>query len=202
VIIGGRQSAYEWAALIHEHGAAEVHVVHRHAQPAFDRVSWRFADQHIEDTLAHPGWWRTLPAAEQARIARQFWEVGRLTLEYWLEPRIKAVRVHAGTEVAEATAGAVTLGDQTHIPFDRIVFATGYQADLSRVPYLPELADGLDENMQSSLEGLYLPGFTATKDFGPFFGFVKGAPAAGTIVARHIALTLEGRPAGEGHTNG
>jgi hypothetical protein len=73
------------------------------------------------------------------------------------------------------------------------VFATGEQADLSRVPYLPPLPhDGLDENMQSPLEGLYLPGFAATRDFGPFFGFVKGAPAAASIVADHI----------QAHTNG
>jgi hypothetical protein len=82
----------------------------------------------------------------------------------------------------------VRLTDGTQLAFDRLVFATGYQADLSRVPYLPPMAAGLDENMQSSLEGLYLPGFTATQDFGPFFGFVKGAPAAATIVANHMAL--------------
>jgi len=30
LIIGGRQSAYEWAALIREHGAARIDIVHRH----------------------------------------------------------------------------------------------------------------------------------------------------------------------------
>ena len=76
---------------------------------------------------------------------------------------------------------------------DRIVFATGYKADLGRVPYLQPLQidthNGfpvLDEAMQSSQAGLYLPGFTATQDFGPFFGFVKGAPAAATLVARDL----------------
>ena len=29
VIIGGRQSAYEWAALLREAGSTEVHIVHR-----------------------------------------------------------------------------------------------------------------------------------------------------------------------------
>jgi len=188
LIVGGRQSAYEWAALIGEAGAATVDVVHRHAQPRFDRVSWRFVDQHLEDTLAHPGWWRRLPDSEQAKIARRFWEVGRLTLEYWLEPRIQDVRVHAGAEVAEATAGTVTLTDGTVLPFDRLVFATGYKADLARVPYLPRLAtQRLDEHMQSALEGLYLPGFAATPDFGPFFGFVKGAPAAAQLVVADLA---------------
>ena len=40
--------------------------------------------------------------------------------------------------------------------------------------------------MQTSVEGLYLPGFTATQDFGPFFGFVKGAPAAAILMARKL----------------
>ena len=40
VVIGGRQSAYEWAALLCDHGAASVDVVHRHPTPAFERVSW------------------------------------------------------------------------------------------------------------------------------------------------------------------
>ena len=35
VIIGGRQSAYEWAALLCDHGAERVDVVHRHPTPDF-----------------------------------------------------------------------------------------------------------------------------------------------------------------------
>ncbi len=80
----------------------------------------------------------------------------------------------------------MTLDDGTHIPFDRIVLATGYQADLSRVPYLPPVGPTLDAHMQSELPGLFLPGFAATPDFGPFFGFVKGAPAAATLVANGL----------------
>ena len=28
------------------------------------------------------------------------------------------------------------------------------------------------------------PGFAATQDFGPFFGFVKGAPAAAELIVQ------------------
>ena len=38
VIIGGRQSAYEWAALLCDHDAEHVDVVHRHSNPAFAKV--------------------------------------------------------------------------------------------------------------------------------------------------------------------
>ena len=34
LIVGGRQSAYEWAALLSEHGAEHIDVVHRHPHAA------------------------------------------------------------------------------------------------------------------------------------------------------------------------
>jgi hypothetical protein len=52
-----------------------------------------------------------------------------------------------------------------------------------------ELADGfpaLNEAFGSTLPGIYVPGFSATRDFGPFFGFVKGAPAAATLIVRDL----------------
>jgi hypothetical protein len=33
---------------------------------------------------------------------------------------------------------------------------------------------------------LYVPGVAATRDFGPFFGFVKGAPAATTLIVEDL----------------
>jgi cation diffusion facilitator CzcD-associated flavoprotein CzcO len=193
LIVGGRQSAYEWAALIGEHGAERVDVVHRHAEPRFDRVSWAFVEPHIESTLARPGWWRRLPAAERDAIGRRFWEVGRLTLEHWLEPRLARlpVRRRAGVQVVSVDGGDVRLSDGARLHADKIVFACGYRADVARVPYLPPIAatDGfpdLDESFGTSVPGLYLPGFVATRDFGPFFGFVRGAVPAATIIARDL----------------
>jgi cation diffusion facilitator CzcD-associated flavoprotein CzcO len=202
LIVGGRQSAYEWAALAGEHGAERIDVVHRHDMPRFDRVSWKFVDPYIEQTLATPGWWRNLPESGQEAIGRQFWEVGRLTLEWWLTPRLQGDRFHRhpGTSVVavageESGAARVQLSDGTQLSADRIVLATGYKADLSRVPYLAglldriEIADGfpvLDEAFQTSLPGLYIPGFAATRDFGPFFGFTKGCPAAAELVTRSL----------------
>jgi FAD-dependent urate hydroxylase len=202
LIVGGRQSAYEWAALIGEHGAERVDIVHRHEVPRFERVSWRFADEYVERTVATRGWWRSLPAAEQEAIARKFWEVGRLTLEWWLTSRLQGERFHRRPRtsvVAASTDGIggtrVRLSDGTELAVDRIVLATGYKADLGRVPYLGGVlplvatADGfplLDDVFQTSLPGLFMPGFTGTRDFGPFFGFTKGCPAAANLVVRGL----------------
>lgn len=202
LIVGGRQSAYEWAALAREAGAERIDLVHRHDVPQFERVSWSFVDAHVDDTLRTPGWWRDLPVAEQEAISRRFWEVGRLTLEYWLTPRLQgpSVRRRPRTEVVE-TLGApddvvrVRLSDGERLDVDRVIFASGYKADLARVPYLAgvidriEIVDGfprLDEAFGTSLDGLYVPGFAATRDFGPFFGFVKAAPAAATLIVANL----------------
>jgi NADPH-dependent 2,4-dienoyl-CoA reductase/sulfur reductase-like enzyme len=89
------------------------------------------------------------------------------------------------------TGTTVTLSSGDRLTVDRVVFATGYKADLPSVPYLKDLVgsvdvvDGfpvLDEGFQSSLAGLYFPGFAATRDFGPFFGFTKACPAAATLI--------------------
>jgi hypothetical protein len=84
-----RQSAYEWAALVREHGAARIDIVHRHDVPRFEQVSWRFVDEHVQRTLSMPGYWRNLATCQQQQqITQLFWEVGRLTLEHWLTPRL------------------------------------------------------------------------------------------------------------------
>jgi FAD-dependent urate hydroxylase len=104
LVVGGRQSAYEWAALLAEHGAERIDLVHRHDVPRFERVSWRFIDPHMDSTVQVSGWWRALPQAEQDAITRQFWETGRLTLEHWLTPRLTSQTIHRWprTELVEA----------------------------------------------------------------------------------------------------
>ena len=169
---------------------------------SFERVSWKFVDAHVEQTLAVPGYWRHLPKSAQDAVARRFWEVGRLTLEPWLTPRLAWDGIHRwpGTEVAEATPVGddelrVLLSNDAGLAADRVVFASGYRADLARVPYLAgvlkdvKVSNGfpvLDEAFQTSLDGLYVTGFSATQDFGPFFGFVKGSPAAATLIVRDL----------------
>jgi FAD-dependent urate hydroxylase len=203
LIVGGRQSAYEWAALLAEHGAERIDLVHRHEVPRFERVSWRFVDPYVEDTVRVRGWWRTLSNGEQDAIVQRFWEVGRLTLEHWLTPRLASAAIHRwpGNEVIHAQATPdgselqVRLSDGDGLLVDHVVFACGYKADLARVPYLAgvldriQVTDGfpvLDESFGTSLSGLYLPGFTAIRDFGPFFGFVKGTPAAATLIVQDL----------------
>ncbi len=196
VVIGGRQSAYEWAALLCDHGAAKVDVVHRHPIPEFAKVSWAFVDPYVEQTVAERGWWRGLSAAEQTRIVLEFWQVGRLTLEHWLVPRLlpDIVTSHPDRDVRSVDSGdgevRLTLSDGSTLTADHVVFASGYRSDLARVPYLSGVMDqisvtdgfpDLSPGFETSLPGLSITGFASTRDFGPFYGFTKGCPSAARI---------------------
>ena len=147
---------------------------------------------------------------EQGEIVQKFWEVGRLSLEWWLTPRLADQRIRSwpGTHVVETAAGkhgtvSVALSTGDRLTCDRVVFATGYKADIPHVPYLTGLAGGLevtdgfpvlDEAFQSSIPGLYVTGFASTRDFGPFFGFTKGCPTAATLIVDDLLRPLSRRP--------
>jgi thioredoxin reductase len=198
LIVGGRQSAYEWAALLTEAGAAAIYVVHRHDSPSFQTSHWEFVDELIGNTIRVPGWFRHLPPAERDSIAQRFWAEGRLKLEPWLTARLPEGVVHRrpGTSVTicrelPSSEIDVTLSTGEHLVVDHVLLATGYKPKLANVGYLQpllhriETTDGfpvLDEHFQTSVAGLFMAGFVATRDFGPFFGFVRGCPAAATLI--------------------
>jgi len=203
LIVGGRQSAYEWAALLAEAGAAALYVVHRHDSPSFQTSHWEFVDELLGNTIRVPGWFRRLPAAERDTITQRFWAEGRLKLEPWLTVRLpdNVVQRRPGTSVAacrELTSGEIeaTLSTGEGLIVDHVLLATGYKPNLANIDYLRplldriETADGfpvLDEHFQTSVAGLYMPGFLATRDFGPFFGFVRGCPAAATLIVAALS---------------
>jgi thioredoxin reductase len=198
LIVGGRQSAFETAALLAESGAERVDVVHRHDPPRFTTADWGFVEPLMEASVRWPGWFGRLAPAHREAIERRFWREGRLKLEPWLAPRLARPQIrrwpHATvTTTSELAAGtiAATLSSREILHVDHVILATGYRADLARVPYLAgvldhiQLTDGfpiLDQHFQTTVPGLFITGFAATRDFGPFFGFVRGSTAAATII--------------------
>ncbi|HET7271914.1 MAG TPA: FAD-dependent oxidoreductase [Rubrobacter sp.] len=207
LIVGGRQSAFEWAALLADEGADGVHVVHRHDTPDFAPADWSFVDGLMDLTATIPGWFRNLPDEEREAIARRFWAEGRLKLEPWLTTRLDKPFVHRWPRASvrgcrELPDGEieVELSNGSRLVVDHVILATGYKPDMKKVPYLAglvddlELADGfpvLDEHFQSSVPGLFITGFPATRDFGPFFGFVRGCPVAATLTVAGLKEALD-----------
>jgi len=205
LIVGGRQSAFEWAALIREHDADEVHLVLRHTTPKFAETDWSWVQPMVRRAVEDHGWWRRLGEHDQRLIRDRFWATGRLTLEEWLAPRVHQPNIHVHPETVIASAGArndgtfdVILNDGSRLNVHRIILATGYRPAMNAVGFLDgativnslQTVDGypaLDPEFQTSLPHLFVTGLAATRDFGPFFGFTVGCPVAARIVGDTVA---------------
>ena len=204
LIIGGRQSAFEYAALILEHGAGAVHLSYRHATPAFEPSDWSWVNPIVDSMVGDPGWFRRLTAAEKEAINRRMWQEGRLKLEPWLAARLADERLalHPHTHVIEcsqAPGGAldVRLSDGTSIVVERVVLATGYKVDAARIPMLAQgnvlerlaVRNGfpeLDDHLQSSVLGLFFTSMCAAQDFGPFFAFTVSVRASARLIGEEL----------------
>lgn len=204
LIIGGRQSAFEWAALIHEQGAREVHLTYRHDTPAFEPSDWIWVNPILQDMVNQPAWFRNLAQEEKDQVSKRMWQEGRLKLEPWLVKRIskETVSLHPHTFVTECMQMPskelkITLNDKSTLMIDQVILATGYKVDLEQIPMLTagNLANQintkngfpvLDEGFQSSIPNLYFTGFPAAQDFGPFFGFTAAVRTSALVIGRQF----------------
>jgi FAD-dependent urate hydroxylase len=207
LIVGGRQSAFEWAALMREAGAAAVHVSHRHASPAFAPADWSWVNPIVDGMIDNPGWYRSLTQAERDDVGRRLWAEGRLKVEPWLASRVLQdpitlwpnTRLGACRELPDGTL-EVTLDDRDRsdvVRVDRVILATGYKADIGRVPFLgrgnvlPRLRTDagcpvLDEHLQTSVPGLFVTSMAATRDFGPFFAFTVSVRTSAHLIGQAL----------------
>lgn len=204
LIVGGRQSAYEWAALLNENGAAAVHVSHRHEIPQFTKSDWAWVNPLMHTMTKNPGWFRNLEKRKRKEIEQRFWAEGRLKLEPWLWPRIERenIKIWQSSRVVackELPTGEleVRLDVGERLTVDHIILATGYKVNMENVPLLAagnilsklKIHEGspvLDENFQSNIQGLFITSMAATRDFGNFFAFTVTAVASAKIIGRAI----------------
>jgi thioredoxin reductase len=206
LIVGGRQSAFEWAALLQEAGASAVHLTYRHDTPRFAESDWSWVPAVVSRFADDPGWYRGISAEERDGYNRRLWEEGRLKLEPWLTPRLASPVVHTWphTEIASVRERpdslAVTLTSGVVLDVDRVVLATGYKVEMSRVPFLAagnligdlDTRNGfpiLDDRLQTTVPGLFVTSLAATQDFGSFFGFTVSARTAALLIAGAVAGT-------------
>lgn len=205
VIVGGRQSAFEWAALIGEAGAEMVHVTFRHEKPRFGISDWSWILPMAKRLLEDLSWWRNLSDSKKEKIGHDFWATGRMILEAWLEPRVNQpnIRIYEKTNIAESvrkTDGTfdVILDNGRSLNAHHVILATGYKPDIAKVHFLDQESilnqmdkiDGfpvLDPEFQTNLRGLFVTGMCATRDFGPFFAFTVACPIAAKIIGEKVA---------------
>lgn len=200
LILGGRQSAFEWAALLNDIGVAEVHLAHRHESPKFAEADWSWVPPLVDKMVDNPAWFRELPQEEKDAISKRMWGEGRLKVEPWLEKRVMKpnTNIHQKASLAscvERADGAldVKLDNGDAFVVDDVILATGYKVELDRLPFLKngnifdkiEVRNGfpvLDLHFQSSVNGLYFTSMSAGQDFGPFFGFTVSVRTSAKVI--------------------
>jgi thioredoxin reductase len=204
LILGGRQSAFEWAALMSEAGAAEVHVSHRHDSPEFTAADWAWANPLVEAMAENPGWFRSLPQEQKDSISHRMWAEGRLKVEPWLESRVlkDTIKLWPRTQVVKCDklprgGVAVELDSGQTLMVDHIILATGYKVEIDQVPFLAQgnvlgklnVQDGfpvLDNHFQTNIPGLFITSMAATQGFGPFFAFTLSVRTSAKLIGQAI----------------
>jgi hypothetical protein len=217
VVVGGGASALDLAALLHERGAA-VHLIARQKELVFQgrlapgrRSLWKRIRQ--PSTGIGPGL-RSLLYAEYPNLFRHL----------PANVRVNIVKTHlgpaAGWPMRDRVLGRVPLslgfqieraelaGEQIRLRLnslggsvidhfaDHVITATGYRADLRRLPFLGqeirsrirhlENAPMLSANFESSIPGLFFLGLASANSFGPMMRFAYGADYTVRKITKHL----------------
>lgn len=203
LIIGGRQSAFEWTALLGDKAVAQVHVSYRHETPQFAAANWAWVMDVVNTIGEQPTWFRSLNDEEKEHYRYRLWAEGRLKVEPWLDERVHQpnVSLHpqtqvVKTEITETGTINVWLNNDDQFEVDEIITATGYKVDTHNLPFLStsllselQCTNGfpnLDAHFQSNIPGLFFTSFMAGQDFGPFFGFTIAVRTAAKLISQEL----------------
>jgi thioredoxin reductase len=215
-VIGGGASATELATLLHETGS-NVRLVAR--QPSISLHTREQLPRTLEQTIRRPlsqigpGWksrfftdlpliFHHLPKPVQNRLVKGF--LGPAG-GWFLRGRFDQVPLLAGYQIkgAEALTNRAILllrsgnGDARRIETEHVIAATGYRADVRRLPFLsagitsqlklfnnvPELSS----HFESSVPGLFFVGPAAVDSFGPVLRFACGAGFTAKRLSNYLA---------------
>jgi thioredoxin reductase len=214
-LIGGGQSAVEYAALLHEAGVSVQLLARR-------PIRWLPPDRDAERTWLDqlrapragvaPGWipwalehlpylFHRLPQARKDRFTTShFGPAANDWLRQRILGKIDVRESERPTKLIAAPDGGgvtLTLTSGERLDVDHVVVATGYKVDIRRVPILSdslrrEIASDanvpiLNPWFETSVPGLYMVGLASVRSFGPLYRFVVGAKAAAPRVASAVA---------------
>jgi hypothetical protein len=217
-IVGAGASAIDLAALLHQAGAsvqviARVPALRFHSAP--DNVDPSWLDRlRTPVTGIGPGWklfmctnlpllFRQMPQKFRLEKVRRI--LGPAPCWFTKEQVVGKVGFNLGVTKFEAAVrnGRVNLeltensGAKKTITADHVIAATGYRADLRRLPFLDsdilggirsvEQTPVLSSNFESTVPNLFFVGLTAANTFGPLLRFAYGAGFAAPRLSRHLA---------------
>ena len=91
-------------------------------------------------------------------------------------------------------------GDEHRIETEHVIAATGYRADIRRLPFLGASINSqlklsndvprLSSHFESSVPGLFFVGPAAVDSFGPVLRFACGAKFTASRLSNHLARVL------------
>ncbi|HEY4389386.1 MAG TPA: NAD(P)-binding domain-containing protein [Ktedonobacteraceae bacterium] len=211
-VIGGGQAALETAALLYENGAS-VELVSRRGinwtAQANSQVPSLLRDLRAPKAGMGCGWLNLL----LEKYPYLFYYLPRDTRDhvlmtrhgpagsYWLKTRvINHIHLHEHAHIENVTTINDRLGlsltSGRNLEVDHVILGTGYHADIQRLPMLhPTLLASiqtyrgspiLNSQFESNIPGLFFIGYTAARNFGPFYRFVIGDGAAAKRVTRAV----------------
>ncbi len=212
IVIGGGQSALENTALLHEIGADVKLIARRpiHWIPSTNYATPAFVRQLRAPNAGMGNGWLNLILEKYPYTFQRFPQSTKdhiLQTRHgpagspWLRKRIEGkITLYEQQCVEKVESGdrevRLTLTNNTLLKADHVILATGYRADITRLPMLhTSLVHALDTykgspilntRFESSISGLYFTGFSAMQSLGPFYRFVVGADAAARRVAHAV----------------
>lgn len=180
-VLGGGQSGWEAAALLHQAGALP-HLIYRGSgyEPSVPQINAR------QRQLAPIFFF--LPTEEQERLRREFLKP---TVTEFLVPLVEGkVQQHPYSEIIEARVQSnpdqlfLRLSNGETLEVDHVIAATGYRPNLQKVPFLNSIADRIEVEsngypkissaFESSVSGLYFAGPLSAYHHGPSFTQIAG----------------------------
>jgi thioredoxin reductase len=218
VVLGAGASAVDLAALLND-GGASVKIVARdnalryHTPPGPDDDKWWNQIRNPATTIG-PGW-RSWAAVNMPFLFRFLPEKLRLEIVkrhlgpapgWFVRQRVEGkvtemlnCKLDAARMVGKRVLLRVTdkRGEAHTVECDHVVAATGFRADLARVPFMtPGLlsrivttgaAPKLSGGFETTCPGLHVIGPASANSFGPLMRFMTGAEYAAPVLAKHLA---------------
>ncbi len=205
LIIGGRQSAFETAAILGESSKSPIYLSCRHDAPEMTESDWSFMkeiDQHVSQ---EPMWYWNLSTEKKEEYKQRAIEAARLRIEPWLKERVNKDHILLMPNTKMISCEPLSTGELEinfdngkEILVDHVIFATGFRVDISKIPFLtPEVLQTvrsengsplLNDHFQSTLPGLSFTGPAAMAQFGYPVGFVRGCRTAARLAMSGYSL--------------
>lgn len=198
-VLGGGQSAWEAAVLLHQAGA-EPELIYRRER----RIPEPGSVNQLLRQLSYE--YYDLPDSEKEKYRHQY-DIPHVS-NFLAEMAAGKIPEHPSTAVEEAVVEKDGLclrlknlrhGTVSEMTVDHLICATGYRYDVARLPFLDErlmdriaVRDGypvLDRHFQSTCEGIYFVGPSAYASFGPSYRVMSGIPHTCHMLSKQFSKT-------------